>query len=551
MKKFIILTKILLKNSLSTFGTGKSTKKKTILYLALIVMGVLPMVVGIGTSTSTMYDILVQVHQEGILLATGFTSVSLLILVFGIFYVINIFYFAQDIDKLLPLPLRPSHLISAKFCVALIYEYLTVAMFLLPLIIAFGIKSMGGLLYYVYSFLLLLAVPIIPLVIAGIIVMVLMRFSNLTKKKDQFRIIAAIFGILLVLVINYFTSSYLNVTDHPEKTFDLLKSGNNSFINLVAKFFPSAKLASECLLNYKIISGLTSVILFYLINTISVFLFLILGEAIYLKGAIGGSEVYSESKSLTKDELYKTTLKNSVIKSYIFKEIKILLRTPAFFINCVLTNFLWPIILVAAYLGVDSGLHNVAQLLFGNNPDSLIIAGAVAISMFISASNSIAASAISREGSNFFINKYLPVPYRDIIVSKLYTSLLVSFAGFLFVLIAAGFLLKLEFVVVCLAIILSLLGIIFTTLVGLLLDINYPKLTWDNEYKPIKQNMNVLYNIIINMVFGVLIILLTFKMNVSPASLFYTLFIFLMIINLFLFRILMTKGIKAIRLLEV
>jgi ABC-2 type transport system permease protein len=551
MKKFIVLTIILLKNSLSTLGTGKSSKKKSILYLALIVMGVLPMVVGIGTSTATMYDILVQVHQEGILLATGFTTVSLLILVFGIFYVINIFYFAQDIDKLLPLPLRPSQLTSAKFCVSLVYEYLTVAMFLLPLIIAFGIKSNGGLLFYIYSFFLLLVVPVIPLVIAGTIVLVLMRFSNLTKKKDQFRIIAAVFGILLVLAINYFTSNYLSVTDHPERTFNLLNTEHNSFINLVARFFPLAKIASDCLLNYHNLSGFTNLLSFYLINSVFIVLFLTLSEAIYLKGAVGGSEIYSGSKSLTKDELYKSTRKSSVIKSYILKETKILLRTPAFFINCILTNFLWPIILTAAYLGVDTGLQKVTQFLVGNNTESIILACSVALSMFISASNSIAASALSREGNNFFVNKYLPVFYRDIIVSKLYTAFIVSFTGFLIVLIAAEFLLKLQLGIICLSIILSLEGIIFTSLVGFLFDINYPKLIWDNEYKPIKQNMNVLFNIIINMIIGVLIIYFTFTMNISKVYLFFMLLISFSVINFILYQFLIKKGERAILDLEV
>jgi len=249
--------------------------------------------------------------------------------------------------------------------------------------------------------------------------------------------------------------------------------------------------------------------------------------------------------------LYKSTRKSSVIKSYMLKETKILLRTPAFFINCILTNFLWPIILTAAYLGVDTGLQKVTQFLVGNNTESIILACSVALSMFISASNSIAASALSREGNNFFVNKYLPVFYRDIIVSKLYTAFIVSFTGFLIVLIAAEFLLKLQLGIICLSIILSLEGIIFTSLVGFLFDINYPKLIWDNEYKPIKQNMNVLFNIIINMIIGVLIIYFTFTMNISKVYLFFMLLISFSVINFILYQFLIKKGERAILDLEV
>lgn len=551
MNKFFILAKVLLKNSWSTFGTGKNRRRKNIIYIALIVLGVLPMVIGIGTSTSAMYDIFVQMHREGILLATGFSSITLLILVFGIFYVINIFYFAQDIDKLLPLPLRPAQLISAKFCVTIIYEYLTVSLFLLPLIVAFGIKSNGGFLFYFYSFLLLLAVPVIPLIVSSVIVMIVMRFSNLSKKKDQFRIAAAVFGILLVLIINYFTTNYLNATDHPEKALNLISGGSNSFVEVVAKIFPGAKMATDCLLNYSNYTGLINLIFFYILNASFIIVFLILGEAIYLKGAVGGSEVFSERRLLSRDEINKVSLKNPLIKSYMLKEIKILFRTPAFFINCILTNFLWPIILVIAYLGIDNQFEKIRFLLQGSQFENIVLVIALTLSMFLTASNGITSSAISREGINFFVNKFLPVSYYKVVYAKLLTGFVISLIGFILILFVAKLLFNFSIIILFLSIILSVPGIIFTSQAGLLLDINYPKLNWDNEYKPVKQNMNVVINIFISIILGGLTIVFTLIFNLNLFEELISIGFILVLLDLILFKFLTSRGIKLIQVLDV
>jgi hypothetical protein len=426
------------------------------------------MIIGIGTSTASMYDLFVQIHQEGVLLATGFAYVSVLILVFGVFYVINIFYFAQDIDFLLPLPIKPAQLISAKFCVTLLYEYLTVIMFLLPLIVAYGIKSSGGLLFFFYSFLILLTIPVIPLVVSSIIVMFIMQFSNLTKRKDQFRIFAAIIGIILVLVINYFIKNYLNTSGHPEKALDLLKSGSNAFVDTASKIFPTAKIATDCLLNYSVPVGFIYLISFYLVNAIGIIILIFTGEILFL----------------------------------------------------------------------------------GTKSDNIIISIILAIGMFITASNGITASAISREGSNFFINKYLPISYKKIIFAKLFSGILFSLFGFIIVFGVAGFLFNISFAVLIISFILSLFGIILTAQFGLLLDINYPKLVWDNEYKPIKQNWNVVIGIFVSILFGACIIYLAFVKEMSIVFQFLVLILLLALMNLIIFRVLISKGTTLLSSLE-
>ncbi len=551
MKKFVVLTKVLLKNSFSTFASGKNRNKKNLLYMALIALSILPMVIGIGTSTARMYDLFVQVKQEGILIASGFVSISVLILVFGIFYVINIFYFAQDVDTLVALPLRANQITSAKFTVTLLYEYLTVILFLLPLIIAYGIKSSGGILFYLYSFLLLLGIPVIPLAIDALIIMFILRYINISKRKDQFRIFAAIFGILLVFGINYVTSTYLNAQTNPGKVMALLQTSKNSLINTVSTIFPTTKLATLTLLNYDSYQGLYNLFLFYVANLFFIALFLIAAEKLYFKGAVGGSEVSSPAKSFHKEELKKISVKNSALKAFTLKEIKILFRTPPYFINCVLTNFLWPFLLLFAFGGVGNDLGKLQALLSKSNPDSIILAIALAAGLFISSSNGITGSAISREGTNFFVNKFLPISYREQIYAKLLPGILLSFSGTIIILFAAVFLLKISLMVLIACIILSLLGILFSAQLGLMLDIQFPKLIWDNEYKPIKHNWNVAINILVSTILGAAVVVVTIMLELDLGTTLIGLSSLLLFLNILINKILFTVGLKSIAGIEI
>ncbi|HPM00289.1 MAG TPA: hypothetical protein PLS45_10430, partial [Bacillota bacterium] len=150
MNRYMVLTGVMLKNfNLLNLRLGKSGKNpiRGILLSLLIFAAFLPMMLGIGSLAMVGYDVLFEIRQEGLILVTGFSISSLTIFFFGIFYVMSVFYFSKDIESLLPLPLKPSEILAAKFTVAMLYEYLTEAIFLGPILIGYGIASKAGLLY--------------------------------------------------------------------------------------------------------------------------------------------------------------------------------------------------------------------------------------------------------------------------------------------------------------------------------------------------------------------------------------------------------------------
>jgi ABC-2 type transport system permease protein len=168
-------------------------------FIGLAGLGVVPMFYGVVLLVQNIYGVLKPMGQERALLSLGFLAGQFLILIFGIYYVISAFYFSRDLELLIPLPLRPGEVMTSKFAVIVINEYLTVAAVVLPIVITFGVLARGGVGYWVNAALVYLALPVIPLAVVSLLVVAMMRFINVSRKKDALILIGSILLIMLAL----------------------------------------------------------------------------------------------------------------------------------------------------------------------------------------------------------------------------------------------------------------------------------------------------------------------------------------------------------------
>ena len=392
MSKFIALTKVLLKTGSQSSSNKKNKKQiKGVLLGLLLMVAFTPMAIGFGKFLSMAYDGLHAIGQDAVILGFGLSVVSVVIFFFGIFYAMGIFYFSMDVENLLPLPVKPWHILGAKFTVVLMYEYLTEIIFFAPTLIAYGIKSGGGILYYVYGVVIFLLLPIIPLVIASVINMVIMRFTNIAKNKDRFKYVGGIIAMFFGVGINIYIQRFSQDVGQSQITEMFIK-GNNSLVALATKIFPSTNIAVNSLINADNIKGFVYLILYIAITMIALIIFIILGEVLYFKGVMGVSQVASKRKILSNLELIKNTSQNSSLKIYVLKELRLLFRTPIYFMNCVLMNFLWPIFLlipIIAQKGGKSQLGELTVFLQGSRNIGIALGSFFTFMVFVSCSNAI------------------------------------------------------------------------------------------------------------------------------------------------------------------
>ncbi len=117
--------------------------------------------------------------------------------------------------------------------------------------------------------------------------------------------------------------------------------------------------------------------------------------------------------------------------------------------------------------------------------------------------------------------KTLPMSYHRQIWAKLMAGIVLSACG--------GIMLTLMIIILMqppiwfIALIIGVLpgAVLITNLSGIIFELYWPKLNWDNEQKAVKQNMNVLYGIALSLVFAALIILpvIVFSLTLLPAAL--------------------------------
>jgi ABC-2 type transport system permease protein len=153
------------------------------------------------------YTNLKLMGQETALLTLAILAGQFLIMVFGLFYVLSAFYFARDLEFLVSLPARPFEVIAAKFGVILVNEYLTVLFIVAPAFIVYGVMAAKPFAYWLLAALVFLLLPVIPLALAGLLVMAMMRLVNISRKKD-FLVLAMALDAGIVYAF-YYLSQFL------------------------------------------------------------------------------------------------------------------------------------------------------------------------------------------------------------------------------------------------------------------------------------------------------------------------------------------------------
>lgn len=546
------LTKVLIKN-----GEGLSfklnTKKAWILFIAIIGITIPSLLFGYIKFIELIYHSLATVNQQGVILSWGLAINSIMIFIFGMFYIISSFYFSGDIENFLPLPIKPKQIVGAKFLVTVLYEYLISAFIFLPILIYYGIYESAGLLYYIYGLIVFALIPILPIAFGALIVMLIMRFTNFSRYRELFKIIGGVIAMFVGIGLNFAFQSFAAKLDQ-NTIGELLELGNNSLSVVTSRMFPTVRWAAQALLDYKIANGLTNLLIFCGLSAGIYIVLLYFSELVYFKGVVGLSE--SSARSVVLDEdLGKLLKKNSVIKSYTLNELRILFRTPIYFLNCVLINIIWPLFIILPLLitpddPTQGDLSMLLELLREPKAIGMIIGITLAAITFIGGSNGITATAISREGKELHIKKHIPVSYRHQITAKVLAGIVLSYIGVVILILIMIFLYKLPWYLGLLLLVIGILPTILTSFTGILLDLYNPKLDWDSEQKAVKQNMNVLYNILISTAAAALIGVITYVFKSSAVLTIISIIVLISLLDLLLYYLVYTKGTVRFKELE-
>ena len=417
--------------------------------------------------------------------------VSVFSFIFGLNVIFSVFYFSGDIENLLPLPLKPFRIIASKFTAAFISE--SFMEFILIIAVFAGYIIGAGLPFYTWfiAVFAMITLPIVPLAYCAVICMLVMLLTGFIKNKDTVNKITGFltFAVIIGLIVIVSVSGGLD----SEHLVSALSDQNNALLGALSVIFPHV----HFIMNATIDNTVLNLFLYLLVNVVSVAAFLLIAEGIYLKTATEVSNSSASSKKSFKKSI-ASMREGRPCLTYFRKELRILFRTPAYFMNCVLINLIWPLFLYLIYVlqGKTNFLDSFISGIHSGSEESILIfvLGVSASSVLVTSANCIASSAITREGKHFAFMKYIPMSYMTQLNIKAMVSIIISGAGMLAYVIAAGIYLGIGIKLMIFCCIISLLSVTFSTYFGIFMDSVNPKLVWDSELNALRGNSNIFFN---------------------------------------------------------
>lgn len=485
MKEVFTLTRILFKNSLNRNANDINIKKamtKKILYF----LGIAYIAFIIYQLSYNLIEVLQEFSKENLFISICLTLSITLSLFQAIIYSLNILYFSKDVEFLLPLPLKPIHIVMSKFNVLLIAEYfLEIMIFSIPIIV-YGVLTSCNISFYFMVILVFLFLPIIPALIGTFITVFLMNFTKILKNKDLIQYVTVFLSIILVIALQKFFANNTEISSEAllqnlnkfelfKNNMIFLKQGESVILN--QNYLDMAKLIAESMLSYLLI------------------LFIISKR--YIKSA--NSLVAGGLKKAQKKLNFK---KSTVSISYIKKEIKMLVRTPIFFLNTAFPILVLPLIcaipLYAEFASMPkeemnillSDINTYFETTFG-------FAVIICIMAFIYVFNFISLTAISRESQSCNFMKYIPIELYKQCRYKITLGVFLNLLPTLLIIIFLNMIINdVKIMFLGEIFIVSFLINILINYIMILIDILKPKLNWTSEQYVVKQNINILYAMI-------------------------------------------------------
>ena len=506
------LIKLVIKNSKA--GNGPKDLKERVLGILsfIIVFGTLSTVMAVASSYIIFrLRIIKQMN--------AFTNILLLMNFFilfaeSIFETLNSLYFSKDLKQFLTMPIKPWKLILAKIINIIKSEYMMELLMLFIPMCVYGyydfFQEIPDLLYFTYTIIVLLLLPVIPIFITSLIVSIIMRATHKIKNKNKVLYIVAILTIIAVSMIgmNFKNDSIrinyriVDFTDMPLRTNGMSEDLSEKFIFL--------KPIMNIMNNYDNFDGLKNLLLF-VAETIGIAgICLTLMSKIYLKGAIGTVVGNGQSNNIQKTgrlTLKDVTKKNKVF-TYIIKEIKTLIRTPIFAIQCIIMPTIYPLIVYFIIMGfaffsryLDYNLLEAINNKF-NNIQGLIVFIGVGQVFFMMNFTSII--AISRDGFNSKFMKFIPIELSKQFSIKSKLGIVLNTIPAILMTIFFNSITHNIINSLLIFAILMLLNIMGEKL-KIIIDLMKPWLDWKTEYAMMKQNTNVFYELFYTLiVLGVL-----------------------------------------------
>ncbi len=370
----------------------------------------------------------------------------------------------RDYDMVMSLPVKNSEVVLSRLTMVYLTNLLISMIAVLPSVVIFGVNAETGISGNIIFLLSFLFLPIIPMIISlglGVLISVI---SSWSKHKNIFSLALSTFVVLLIVAASTKAQSM--------NTDEILNIGI-LFSNMANKLYPPAWLISKAVEQQNWLYFLAFVGMSVLISTI----FVVIVARFYQKmntAMFHHSATKFEGKILPVSSPFKAMYKREFNRYF---------SCTIYALNSTIGMVL---LLVAALLFLfispealeqQSNIAGFSQMLRQVLP--------LVIAVFVTMTSTTSAS-LSLEGKNRWIMCSVPVRAIDIFNSKIAVNLTIICP---FVLISAallGFKMEISLKQAILLCIVPMVYACFISVLGMYMNVKFPKYDWPSEYYAIK-----------------------------------------------------------------
>lgn len=456
------------------FSRSNAGKKRSLGGKILIGLGVLYIAGSLGIATGFYFRELLNAFLPAGLtwLYFSMAGIAAFVLSFvgSVFLAQSSLFLAKDNDLLLSLPIPPRNILVARTAVLYLTALFFQTVILAPALVVWLLKapvSVAGLVMFALCGLLL---PMMTLTLSILLGWLLSFITARIKRKNLVTILLSLLFLgAYFLGYTWLMGQMSSLLSRGEQLADAVRGTLFSFYHFGLAIAPGNPVsllafAACCLIPFVLLMALVSS------NYLSILTTRRGAQKIAYHG--GGIKASSLPKALVRKELTR------------------FFTSPVYLMNTGIGLFF--MLALPLFLLFDKGgslQTMIAQ--FNLSGDLLGAAAALALAL-MAGTVDISAPSISLEGKSLWILQSLPVKPIQALLAKAAAHVLLCVPPILVSGILMAVVLRLGIYSTVMAILLPLLASVFSALLGVAVNLRFPKLLWRTETEPVKQGVSVI-----------------------------------------------------------
>ena len=515
-------------NSLSNRTSNSKEKKKLMITTATLLL-IAILICFMSTSYSiALATVLEPMGYLDLILIVAILFSCILSFMTSIYKAQGTLFSSKDYDLLMALPIKNGTILTSKILSLMSISYIETALIIVPASIVYFIYN-GNLswIFFVILVIGLTFIPMIPIIAASIIAVIITFISSRFKHKNIVTTVVGMIAFLLIMIISMNMQNYINA----------FVANSDSIVKGLSSIYPPAMYLKDALINY----NLTDLIKFILISILPFVIFIVVFSKTFK--TINGKLSESYKKANYKVGRLEAS---SITKALVSQELRRYFATPVYVMN---TSFGMVLLITASIATLFINKETLGELLGYPEIANMIPIAILVILVFTIGLSCTTNSSISLEGNRLWILKSLPIEAKEIFKGKIITNLIITIPAAFIANITFYIGLKFEVKYLIFNLAISIVFSVVSAVLGLIINLYFPKMEWTNPTTVVKQSASVMVTILGIMILILAIIGISIALvkilNVTNMMIILTVVLILFLITLFVsIKVLENKGSK-------